>query len=101
MFASHDGTIQDAHPTNNIPVSEGPMRLIIVIVAATSLYAPARLFAAGANEHTPEASSRVFIIPKHGELNLNVPADWNYSVRYPRAGLPPTIEFTAGPGKKF
>src|SRR5689334_3714843 len=79
-----------------------PMRLVIVsVIVAATLCWLASLFAAGANEQTPKLSTRVLVIPDHGELNLNVPADWNYSVRYPRPGLPPTIEFTTGPGKKF
>jgi hypothetical protein len=80
------------------------MRSIITLMAATLYYSStALLFAAPANEpaHKLSTSTRTFVIPKHGDLNLNVPADWNYSVRYPRPGLPPTIEFTVGPAKKF
>jgi hypothetical protein len=50
---------------------------------------------------TAKTVARSFRIPNHGDLVLNVPESWSYSVRTPKLGLPPTIEFLPGPPKQF
>jgi hypothetical protein len=55
---------------------------------------------AAAIDKTPTRMSSVTIpISGHGDLNLRVPPEWSYSVRYPGPAAPPTIKFGAAGNK--
>lgn len=47
------------------------------------------------------AAPQSFVLPGHGSLLLNVPADWKAELKQPPGGLPPTIGLGAQSGASF
>jgi hypothetical protein len=47
------------------------------------------------------AAPQSFALPGHGTLLLNVPENWQSSLKQPAGGLPPTIKFGAKGGPPF
>ena len=61
---------------------------------------------AGADRNQDTASSSpaprgTYLLPGHGELQLQVPGEWKDSVRRPPNDLPPTITFSENSGPPF
>jgi hypothetical protein len=48
-----------------------------------------------------EAAKKVYPLPGHGGLALQVPANWKDSVKQPVADEPPTLDFAPAQGKAF